>query len=666
MKPSSYAAHAAACNFRDPVQFSKLITDRHTEMAFGAMVLSKHLKDPNSTFQYFRNFFQSEVWPDGQGQDQINEIYYKPNISFAFNRFQRTMQVRRPNDTDECIPCYEEIGEGGYGTLPPMEMFEWHLKTKRHCVKNIRHIRQFKEWAKRIHDVRFDAEEMTMNMFYVMAALKTTGHKVTLEVDSDGNPLVNTNPHNPFSGFGYSYMDPYFPAPIDPNNIMPLTLDVLQVAARRWAHYGGMNAAIGTGPRGEYIYELWHCDDWFDQEILSDPDQYDRIRQVMPSKIFAGYNPNSKDREIIKNWSVKSMRGLPRLANTTDGSGLVPVQAFEEEDVEIGTRSVPSRTFLNAPFAIAMSPSPKQGKIMRRPPLTTDATGIPILPILGDGPWRINNEYDATCNPERNMPFMTKSFELGFKMVDPDVSFAIIHRLRKYGLKPFNTCDLQPVVNVDVPEKNCALTGRCWDNKRNEQAGVTKIDYSDYVEVSDVACGSSGLMHKLAVTRKANTPGFNSICADCGDTVKVQIIDEDGAEVAWVDATVKETMPHPYNLYWVELAEALSAGQCIKRIVCYDSTPTVAVALDCWDSTYDGYDGLVGIKVFTDGPLQCEVGDAVEVKYLDAEGSVITAAIDGTIAEADHELNLYRITGAGLVCGKYENQVKVTITCAAE
>ena len=670
MTNAEFQAILAGCNFRQPEVVADLISQRYTSQKINEKVMERHM-GCNDGYGYFSNFFPVKTWQDGQGQNELREQYFHPRVQYSFNYFTRTMQVTDPNKANECATDYCEVPEGGYGNLPSLEMYKWGFKTKRHCVANIRHIRDFRNWARRIMDTRYYVDQQVMQMFYTLASIRTSGHKLVLEATRDANndliPFPSTSPRNPLGGFKHNYLEPLFPAVGDPNNIVPLSIDILDQLARRWTLFCNDNN-VAVGPRGEKIFEFWYPEDWFKQEAIDNPDYIEKLKYHMPGKMFAGYSLDTP-REVLGNWAMRSMPSLPRFAESCNG-GLVPVDMHEDVPVEIGNEPVESIAYQNAPILMAMSPSPSQGSIMVRPDLNTDATGIPILPIMGDGDWQIRNDYDAECNPDLNQPYSQKRYEMGFQIEDPNAAMSILFRAKKYRIKPINECDLQPIYTVD-PADVCPGGTRigCEDNTRKHQSEVTELDHSKYVQVSAVTCGAEDngeSRYRLQVEWAGNRPSFNQLDCPCGSNVILYIHDENGDYLRQQDGVVDDMLPHnisPTPVLWVKTA-TLAENECIKGIDCNDDV-AVSDVLMTWESA-DRPDCPVfaGLLFLLAQPLVCADGDGVSIELLDAEGASLDV-ITGTIADGNPQTRQYQITSvdAGFTKAAMDAAASIEITC---
>lgn len=646
MTNAEYRAFLESCNFRDPNAVSELVTASYTETRFNQSIAEKQISRPNSASNYFTGFLKTETWPDGQGQDYIREYATQPYIPITFSQFVRTMQICDPNLADECRIDYCDIPEGGRGTLPPIQMYKGGWKTRRDCIANIRHIKDFWYWAKKSVEAMALVDEFTINSFSVLSMLRTLGHKLVLQGELDGNgnliPIANNNPRNPFRAFAYNYAQELFPRPTNLEHIMPLTSDILEILARHWAQFPEGNH-VAIGERGQYIYEFWYPDDWYQSEAIRNPDYMEKLKVMMPSKLFAGYSLNPTGREVIGNWAMRSMPWLPRFAESTEG-GLIMVDTHENVPIDVGFEPIGSRNFENAPFGLAVSPSPNQGTLLKRPPLTKSGAGIPIVPITGDGTWRIRNEYDKDCNPEQNMPYFSKRFEMGY-MANMPQGMGIIFRRRVHRLQPINNCDLAPLFSVAPNTLDCALTTvGCEDNKRRVSDVVTEESSFQYVECSSGACGTDNVTPYL-YWLKVEPRGMdnrNLVDCDCGDTVMLAVHDDEGVFLRTITGVIKDTRTNwPRRTLIVETATALAANECIKGIACSDGSILQGFAVDVWASGDD-------IAFMLESPLLCGSGtgnDAVQIRYYDADGVVIDV-IAGTIESQDPSRNEYVISSA--------------------
>jgi hypothetical protein len=662
-----FASVLESCDFRDGKQVNDLIAKTYTPFKFNEQVAEKHFNKPDSAYNYFTGFYPTRVWEDGQGQDEYSELYYAPTIGYDFSRFIRTMQICDPNAANECNECFEELPDGARGVLPPMEMYKWGVKTPPQCIANMRHIRDFRSWGSRLLRGWRSVDEQIANMFFMFASIRLTGHKLVMQGVRDANGQIqaypNTDPKNPFQGFAYNYQQPMFPSVVDADLIMPLEYQYLEVAARYWAHWNNDNH-VAIGNRGQKVYEMWYPEDWYRDNVLKNPEFFEAIKEYMPAETMAGYSLMNTKREILGNWAIRQMPMLPRFAESTEG-GLIPIDNFVTEQVEFGNRPVPAgRDWLNAPFLMMTMPSPKSGEILYRPDITTSIEGWPIKPIMGNGGWVIRNEYDKECNPQKNMPWSERRYEIGFKLRDPDAAMSAIFRSKVFRIAPSNECEWAPNARKVPATHNCASSLTCNDNQRHAPSVVTTIDDSAYVECSCQTCGDDTIM-RLKLTREAYKKDYTPIDCECGDTLWALIGNSSGDVIRKESVTLIEQMPWPNSLYWVQLSEALADGECIKGLKCKDSTPNVGRVLDCWDDTMEGMASLNGdLKLLLDAPINCEAGDNVLLKAYDSSDTLLTT-VSATIVSENAGKDVYVVSGTGdLVCGLGEADFSyMTITC---
>lgn len=649
------------CNFADSKQVSDLVTATHTNVEFDERVQERHVNKPLGAHNYFGGLFGTEVWPDGQGMDMVREYHTDPYVPFRFSDFVRVAQICDPNTADDCRRDRCEIPEGGRGTMPPMVFFRRGLKTPRDCIANIRHIRHFKWWAQKVIRYRDIADEQVMNIFYTMAALATSGHKIVMQGERDANNnlmlAVNNNPRNPLRRGLYNYMQEKFPQPNSLQDIAPLEVDSLESLARFWALFPANNE-IARGPRGEAIYELWFPDDWYRDEAIKNPDYIEKLKIMMPAKLFAGYSLSVTDREVIGNYAVRQMPFLPRFAPTSSGK-IVPVDSHVGVDIEVGKEFLGSLDFENAPFGLAMCVSGKQGTILSRPTLTESGAGFPIMPISGNGPWRIRNDYDKVCNPDLNMPYSEKDYEMGYRLDNPDASVSFLFRRRVFNSRPINDCDLAPVFYIADNESDCPISSvGCNNGKTRETDSVVGANGFKGVTCTAASCGN-GLVapftYLIKVDRTPNNPDFNSLNCECGSEVQLFVYDNVGDYSRMITGVVKDnSLGFPYARYFVETTVALAAGECIRGIACAQAEEDAGYAVDAWE---DGAD----LKVILSSALECAVGDNVDVAFYDADGEVIGLGDTGPIAEFDPSRFYYVITGVSIPDGTEQ----VRVVCSA-
>lgn len=640
---AQYEAIVNQCNFRNENQVRSLVTSSHTNVKFNDLILEKHMSCDGAA-SYFSGFFGTEQWADGQGLDEVREYHTPSYIPLSNEYFAKKMKpCMGAADLDACDWDTFKVPEGGRGTLPGFQFYEWGLETERTCIANIRHIRNFWEWSGQIINDRERADQQIMNMFYTMMAWKTAGHKVVLEYEdvpgtngAQKRPKSSADIRNPFRGFSYNYLEEYFPSVSNPENIGPLSIGVLQNLARTWEHSCNDNH-VATGSRGERIWEMWNAEDWYMNEGLRDPDFIEKIRRTMPAKEFAGYSLNNGQREVIENWAMKTMQWLPRLAESTEG-GLIPLDTHEGVDIEVGKEHLISPQWENAPFAMAMITSPEQGSIITRPDLTMSGDGIPILPITGSGEWIFRNDYDRECNKRLNKPYSEKHYEMGFRTDNPDAGMAIIHRLRKFHTHSENFCDLNPVIQV-APNKvrEDSIGIGCRGGRSINQASLTEVSFGKLVHCTSQSCGDTE-MYRIQIDRLANKPGFNSIECECGSDVLVEIGNDLGEIIRSETAVlVDNSQGYPEGIYFVRLAAALADGECIKSVQCQDATPTSAIVVDCSDVSAGQ------VRYTVDSPIEMEVGDNVTIEHFDEDGNSL-AQYGGAVESADIDALQYEIS----------------------
>lgn len=654
MTEAEYMEQLAACNFNSESAVSKLVSSTHTNILFNEKVNEVQINNPLGAQNFFSGFFGTEVWPDGQGDDYISEYATDPYIPFTFSHFVRTSTSCDPNMSDACDANLCKVPEGGRGTLPTHHFYRWGFETERTCIAAVRSIRAFQYWSAKVIRNRMLIDEQVMNMFYVMAALKTAGHKIVMQGQRDANGNLSlrasTDPRNA-SGYGlYNYMQELFPAVTNVNDLCPITMQFLEGLARRYEMFPE-GREVASGPRGK-VFELWHPDDVYQEEVLRNPDYMKSLRYTMPNSQFMGYTLQPGDAEIIGNWKFKPMPWLPRFSMTSDGK-VVSVQSHVNVEIEVGYEPLPNVEFLNAPIGLAMMVSGRQGVIFTRPTLSQSGDGTPILPIASSEPWQINNEYDATCNKYRNKPFSYKRYELGFGMRDPNAGTAFLFRRRVFAQQPISDCDLAPIFLVDSSEIECSLTSiGCNGARVRENDDITQPTVPlTMVECTSASCGNGEggtFLYKLKVPRKTNNPDFNSLNCNCGDAVTLFVHGADGLLDKQIQGVIKDnSMGFPNAIYFVETTEELEVGQCIKYLACSDSTYLFANVESAWDANTPGFEDIgTGVWVVLDGPIGCSlVGDDVTVRYYNSSG-VVLGTVNTTVAAIDAKKNKYKLAAA--------------------
>lgn len=666
-----FKAALAACDFRQPDQVSKLVTASYTNVAFSEKVEERQIANPLGAYNYFGGLLGKEVWPDGQGMDLIREYYADPYIPFTFSHFVRQSAICDPNLANECVRDRCLVPEGGRGTLPPFVFYKAGLKTQRDCVANIRHIKNFRWWASRVIRSRELMDEQMMNMFYTMAGIQTSGNKIVLQGFRDANGalkmLPSSDPRNPLRFGLYNYMEEKFPQITNINDLAPLTVDVMESLARYWAQFP-KNNEIAKGPRGENIYEFWYPDDWYQAEAVRNSDYMEKLKIMMPAKLFSGYSLAEGEREVVGNWAPRVMPWLPRFAPTADGK-IVPVDTHVGVNIEVGQEFVGSVEFENAPIGLANIVSGKQGTILSRPPLTESGAGFPIMPITGDSGWRIRNDYDKECNPDLNMPYSEKDYEMGVRMDDPQAAVSFLFRRRIFNMRPINDCDLAPIFNVDPNTVDCEITTiGCQNGKRRMDDDITGNGDFQYVTCTAASCGNTEeapFTYIVKIERRPNQPDYNSLGCVCGDAVNLFVYDEDGVYNRQIQGIYKsDALSFPYARYFVETTEVLAEGECIKGISCTDATPDIGNVIDAWDSP----DVENTVIFILDSPLEgCGLTDDVAVKYY-SSSDVLLGTITGTINGENVERYQYNIVSVDPLFQAdpeqaYAGTSYVTVTC---
>lgn len=630
----------------------------------------------DNLYNYLTGIFPTREWKDWQGVTEQGKIYHPAYIPFDLSIFQRSMQICSPGSLNECKTDYCEVPQGGISNLPELEMYRTGFKTQPLCMANIRTSMIAKQVAEYIVNERYQVDEQVMDMFYTMAMLRMIGHKWTLEYESDGNggiqPVSNTNPYNMLQAFRYNYMNTLFPAATDVQNIMPFDFSIMDMFGRSLSTSRNPNF-VAKGPRNEPIFEMWHTGDWYRQEILENPEYVERNKYTKPTELLPGYAMAGEGtvKEIIGNFSMREISALPKFTESTQG-GLTVVQQKTNVAVDSGNRAIHNfREYDNAPFGLVVMLGKEVGEILTRPAITTGIEGRPVQPITGDGDWVYWNEYDKECNPEKNMPYFKKRFEMGFRPKNPDASWGFLHRTKKFRLRPVQTCNLNPIFKIAPSESSCAIvTVGC--NPLNDPMSNNIIDDSAgarKIMCSSKMCGSDTI-YRLTVRREnidSISPDQNPLQdCDCGDTIQVFIGDEDGDTAKIRNATIidyfRPNVVNPNPVIVVNLASALSAGECVKGIACKDATPTVATMISCTDSEEDDdleadhilavFDSLVDGK---------NVGSSGTLTYYDEDGSSL-GTVSVTIVSINEQTATYELTGTDLLCSMFEGQVTVKLS----
>lgn len=657
---------------------------------FQEVVKQRHVLE-NRMYRYLTNIFPTRVLEDWSGTTEIGEEYHSPHIPFDPTIFQRTMESCDPRSSNDCDTTYCDIPRGGITKLPDHEMYKAGLKTPRECIAAIRTSAKVRQVAKAMLEERFQAEDQVINIFYISAMIRMLGHKYVLEYENinggSATPLDSTNPYNPVQAFRYAYMQPRFAAPSSLQNVGPLDLSTLDIFGRGFAKGRAANA-VATGARGEPIYELWHSEDWYQREVLTNPEYQERNKYFIKQPIIyghRGYDAPNQEAEVVGNFKLKQMDSLPRFAESTTG-GIAMIQQYVDTPVDIGTRPTWNfRQYNNAPFLLTVMLGTGAGEILSRPALSTGIHGMPIMPITGNGSWVYRNDYDKECNPDLNKPYMQKRFELGFKLKDADKSMGIIHRNRIFRLRPINTCDLVPIFAI-TPDTSlgCEITTIGCNPTNDRLSNNIMDDESEVrrVKCSSIACGdSASLTYNLVIRRES----IDSISPNqeplqgcgCGDTIDVWIGDADGDTVKIRTATIidyiRPNVVNPSPIYVVRLASALSANECVQYIGCRDDSPTTSTVVYCVDNSDNDDIPAGSVRFSLDSALPCNVGATVTITYRDADGDAIGATVSGTIVSINPDTMVYEISSAdtsgtegtaAFNCVMRADQASITIVCA--
>lgn len=658
---TDFADMLAACDWNDTGAVSELITGRHTPQAFREELVIKQFNAPGSDFSYLANFFGFEEFKDGKGKSLITEVYHKPVLDFGFQRWRQEKEDCELNPED-CFRCREELPEGGYSTQD-IEMFSAGVRTKPYCIKNIRSIRDFDKWRRMILEDQMAFEKQIMLEFYLMAVMRTAGNKILLELD---HPDAGASPRDLLDEFPMAYRDHYFPTVYDPEKIQPFDLALGEYLADNLIERGLDTGAAARGSRGP-VFEFWTGSDWLRKNVFQNAEYAEKLKYTMPANLFAGMlgSADSGTREVYGNLAPRFMRHLPRFALSSEG-GITIVQPHTRVNVEIGTEAISNPDWRHAPFEAFVVPSPNQAKILRPEPITT-VDGISILPITGNGPWRARNPYDKECNPEENMPWWEKDFDLGLAPWMPDEGTLILGRRRKFNWAPVNHCDLEPIACVTPASFDCTVAAGCDTSDSNVSQSITRLEFGEEILCTSASCGDSTI-YKVKYEHKDKREDFEFSC-DCGDEV-LAILDDDSE----VYANIVETMPHPNRLLWVQTLDAsggdpaaLEEGRCIVRILCPDATAGVGDVEGCADQDAPGCEEFENgeLLVTLDNFISCGATDSVTVTYKDADGNT-TSTDTGTIAEANPVTGQYRITGLAVdaPCTDASGGTVATVTCA--
>lgn len=631
---------------------------------------------------YFRGMFPTVQWNDWQGIREIGTIYHNAYVPFDMGVWRRSMQICSPGDANECHTDYCQIPEGGISHLPEMEMYRTGVMTKPYCIANIRTSRQALQLAEKLVNERFAYDEMLINSFYTMAAIRMIGNKWVLSytLDSTGQPVptVNNNPYNALQGYSYNYMEPLYPQPPDLDMVLPMDLRFLDQFGRALTNSRNPNF-ISTGPRGEPIFQLWYPEDWYRTEILDLPEYKELMKYTMPVEMLPGYTnaPNGATKEVIGNFVFKQMASLPRFAESSTG-GLTVIQDMVEVPVDSGNRALYNyRQRDNAPFGMACAMGKNIGNIVTRPVITTGVEGRPIMPIggplTGNDSWIYRNDYDKVCNPDLNMPYFKKRVELGFKQTNPDAGWGFIFRFKNFRIRPTNICDLRPKLVIDPVDSNCAILEIGCNPKNVPTMAGNNIITNDNIrtiQCQGKLCAGSTTIYRLEFTRQNSDSiavNQNPLPCGCGDHVDVLINDENGAFVAKIDGTLIDFARPNLSIgptWLVELASSLSDGQCIHGVVCVANNNDTANVVECQDDTDDSSLSNTKLRLTLDSLLDVAVGDAVHVKWYTLPGGTgsLLGSLPATVSIVNYDDYIYTLTSTQpITCNPYTNAQSIIV-----
>ncbi len=634
----------------------------------------------DSVYNYLTGLFPTRVWADWSGANEIGgKNYHAAYIPFDMGIFQRSMEICSPDSANECHTDYNEIPQGGISSLPELEMYKTGYKTRPMCIANIRTSMQAKRIAEAIVKERFSVDEQVMNIFYTMAMIRMTGHKWVLEAEQDGDgnlvPVSNSNPYNALQGYRYSYMNPLYPQVGNPANIMPVDLGFLDNFGAALTESRNPNF-MTKGPRGEPLFELWYPEDWYKKELLDNKEYMENNKFTQKVPLINSTTNESKERTVVGNFIMRSVPGLPRFAESTQG-GLAVVQPNVNVAVDSGNRSLYDyRDYRNAPFFLVQLIGKGAGEILSRPAISTGIEGKPIMPIDGNGDWKYRNDYDKDCNEDLNMPHFRKRYEMGFRMKNPDASWGIISRAKKLRLRAPSTCDLQPVFSITPAAQDGSIL-TIGANPLNNRVSNNIMSDSKVRKVKCAAkfCGdSSNLYYRLSIRHEnQDTIAVNKsplgACV-CGDTIQVHIGDADGDITKVRSATLQDIFrPTHQNPNWVavvKLASALTGAEEITHVGCPDATPTYGLVVSCADDSDDATIPTDGIRVILESSLNCSVGASVNIGFYDDAGVIIDTAVAGTIISVNPDTLTYVIDTAvtGFGCNYKPDAVTIRVTCA--
>lgn len=639
--------YAENCDLASEDGNIRLLMSEHTPAIINPMINKRMGKERNC--QYFMNMFESAVQPDGQSFDEINHVYHPNYTPKSFSFLTKTQQPCDPLSTNACDRNYCEVPSGGKSSLPQGGFFSWGLKTKPYCLQNFRHLPRFMEWLGKESEDRARTSMTLLELFYLQVFFLTAGHKIVLEGKKQTNgsytPYPSADPRNPLSGYKYNWMSQYFPAVDDPNNILPLDVSTLQRLARGWSE--NTNAApIAFNGEGSGLYNLWIGDDWRTQEVDRFEDFAKLFMSVPNTQMLEGYRFEEGMKTAFSRFLIESRFNLPRFAVDEATGGIVMVQDMVGIDAEVGSEYIRNPDWMDAPFRLAVSPTRDQATILTRPPLAVHGNGAPIPVIPAFGGWKIKNEYDKVCNPDRLLPHWESWNEVGYRPKNPDGSLAIMYRARTFLNAPQNFCDLAPVFEVETPAACDNFTNIGCENKRVMQNSVTALSVGQYdIRCSAVSCGDANTYRIKMERLEPLNAGSQAIPCECGSNITVLIADDEGAVREQQAVLINTDWGYPYGEYYIQFAAPLNAGDCIRSVRCNDMvTPNLALVRNCLQVS-------TGVVKYAVDALMTgvEVGDDVIIRFYDSNGAQLGTQ-NGEVTIINTSLYHYTVTGMGLVC----------------
>jgi hypothetical protein len=423
-----------------------------------------------------------------------------------------------------------------------------------------------------------------------------------------------------------------------------LDVSTLQRLARGWSE--NTNAApIAFNGEGSGLYNLWIGDDWRTQEVDRFEDFSKLFMSVPNTQMLEGYRFEEGMKTAFSRFLIESRFNLPRFAVDEATGGIVMVQDMVGIDAEVGSEYIRNPDWMEAPFRLAVSPTRDQATILTRPPLAVHGNGAPIPVIPAFGGWKIKNEYDKVCNPDRLLPHWESWNEVGYRPKNPDGSLAIMYRARTFLNAPQNFCDLAPVFEVETPAACDNFTNIGCENKRVMQNSVTALSVGQYdIRCSAVSCGDANTYRIKMERLEPLNAGSQAIPCECGSDITVLIADDEGVVREQQAVLINTDWGYPYGEYYIQFAAPLTAGDCIRAVRCNDSTPDFGLVTNCLQV------GTGVVKYALDSALVgATVGTDVFVRFRNSAGTSL-GTISGEITVANAALYHYTVTGVGLVC----------------